>query len=90
MCTFTVDEPHLATCTLTYEEPSRPEGPAWLRMKFINVYPLYSSSSSCVAANVTVIGTYFYDALTNATGVYAFYGVAPEAEGRGAKGREGG
>ena len=34
VCTFTRYEPHIATCTLTFEEPARPEGPAWVRLRF--------------------------------------------------------
>lgn len=68
VCTFTKDVPHTAQCTLTYEEPARPEGPAWLNIRFNKV-----NMPDCVPGAATIVGTYFYDALTNAAGVYSFY-----------------
>ena len=34
VCTLTASDPHLAYCTLTFETPPRPEGPAWVRIRF--------------------------------------------------------
>jgi len=74
VCTFNPEQPHVATCTLTYEVPLRPEGPAWLQISFDNVTRAVPSdpSSACTAGSISMIGTYFYDALTNDAGVYAF------------------
>ena len=68
VCTFNPEAAHAATCTLTYETPLRPEGPAWLQLNFDDV-----SGSPCRAGRISMIGTYFYDALTNDAGVYAFH-----------------
>ena len=58
----------MATCTLTFEYPLRPEGPAWLQLNFEDV----AGAPQCVPGRISMIGTYFYDALTNDAGVYAF------------------
>jgi hypothetical protein len=105
VCTLTVDEPHKATCTLTFEDPPRDEGPAWVEIRFRDLAlpeagtaaataagggglvgdaskRKRSSAGSdddggdgamCVASSATIVGTYFYDALTNDAGVYSFY-----------------
>ena len=75
ICVLTPDAPHDATCTLTYETPLRPEGPAWLKIRF-RVAPSHANRSLCVASGATLVGTYFYDALTNDAGVYAFQAAA--------------
>ena len=62
----------MATCTLTFEYPLRPEGPAWLQLNFEEVHRS-GILPDCTAGRVSMIGTYFYDALTNDAGVYAFY-----------------
>lgn len=72
VCTFTWDEPHTATCSLTFETPARAEGPAWVTVRFVGVAAV-SPGAPCVASVAVVVGTYFYDALTNDAGVYSFY-----------------
>ena len=95
VCTFTVDRPHTATCTLTFEDPPRAEGPAWVEIRFRDLVPQQQGgkprekqqlavekgssdggdgvAGECVAQTATIVGTYFYDALTNDAGVYSFY-----------------
>ena len=72
MCTFNPEAPQVATCTLTFEYPLRPEGPAWLQLNFEDVDCADAACTRCRAGRVSMIGTYFYDALTNDAGVYAF------------------
>mmetsp|Transcript_45688 Transcript_45688/g.75605 ORF Transcript_45688/g.75605 Transcript_45688/m.75605 type:complete len:208 (-) Transcript_45688:291-914(-) len=72
VCTLTTDEPHVAFCTLTWEEPSRPEGPAWLNIRFKAM-----TEPACTPTAATIVGTYFYDFATNAAGVYSFYARVP-------------
>ena len=72
VCALVRDEPHHATCTLTFETPTRPEGPAWLSIRFGKV-SASSPAGPCRASEASLLGTYFYDALTNDAGVYAFY-----------------
>lgn len=69
VCSFNPEAAHVATCTLTFEFPLRPEGPAWLQLFFENVT---GSSPHCTPGRVSILGTYFYDALTNDAGVYRF------------------
>mmetsp|Transcript_60089 Transcript_60089/g.82315 ORF Transcript_60089/g.82315 Transcript_60089/m.82315 type:complete len:105 (-) Transcript_60089:409-723(-) len=80
VCTLTTDEPHVATCTLTFEEPDRLEGPAWVRMVFRDVASQEDTELDgplvCIAPKATIVGTYFYDANTNDAGVYSFYATA--------------
>lgn len=72
LCTLTRDQPHTATCALTFETPLiAGEGPAWVSVNFNGL--VAAADSSCVASRATIVGTYFYDALTDAAGVYAFY-----------------
>ena len=99
VCTLTVDLPHRAVCTLTFEDPPRDEGPAWVEILFRDLTVVDSGLRSastiegpsrsrteggrggggggggeeCVAHSATIVGTYFYDALTNNAGVYSFY-----------------
>lgn len=81
LCTYTNDEPHIATCTLTYEEPARLQGPALITIRFRDVTLAPSSSSlpagTCVAGSATIIGNYFYDSQMVAAGVYSFYAEGP-------------
>jgi len=82
VCALSPDEPHHATCTLTFESPARPEGPAWLSIHF-DVVPssspsTWSSSASgaagaCETVGANLVGTYFYSAQTNDAGVYNFH-----------------
>ena len=77
VCVLTRDQPHRATCTLTFETPKRPEGPAWVALTFRKVARCGAPhADACCAAQATIVGTYFYDALTNDAGVYAFYASA--------------
>lgn len=69
VCSFNPEAPHVATCTLTFEFPLRPEGPAWLQLFFENVT---GTPPHCTPGRVSILGTYFYDALTNDAGVYRF------------------
>eukprot|EP00404_Azadinium_spinosum_P000849 CAMPEP_0180415716 /NCGR_PEP_ID=MMETSP1036_2-20121128/70_1 /TAXON_ID=632150 /ORGANISM="Azadinium spinosum, Strain 3D9" /LENGTH=603 /DNA_ID=CAMNT_0022420541 /DNA_START=70 /DNA_END=1882 /DNA_ORIENTATION=- len=74
VCTFSQDEPHTATCTLTYEEPARPQGPAWVKATFSGLRSTQEDEGAfrCVAERVSVIGSYPYSALTDSAGIYAF------------------
>ena len=76
-CTYTVDEPHVASCTLTYREPPDAMGPALVTLRFRNVT---LSEGVCVPAAATIIGNYFFDSRQHAAGVYSFY--APASPGR--------
>merc|ERR1719401_1282024 len=77
LCTYTEDDPHVATCTLTYEEPARLQGPALITIRFRNVVPASHTSNvprgTCVGQSATIIGNYFYDSEMVAAGVYSFY-----------------
>jgi len=73
VCTFTHDQPHVATCSLTYEEPARPEGPAWLQVSF-SQFEHSASSDQCIARHISTIGAFPYSHETSAAGVYAFDG----------------
>lgn len=68
LCTLTRDAPHTAICSLTFETPERPEGPAWMQLLWREF-----EATTCVPAAATIVGAYFYDALTNDAGVYSFY-----------------
>eukprot|EP00746_Dinoflagellata_sp_MGD_P089485 gnl/MRDRNA2_/MRDRNA2_35318_c0_seq2.p1 gnl/MRDRNA2_/MRDRNA2_35318_c0~~gnl/MRDRNA2_/MRDRNA2_35318_c0_seq2.p1 ORF type:complete len:149 (-),score=15.02 gnl/MRDRNA2_/MRDRNA2_35318_c0_seq2:71-517(-) len=80
LCTYTKDEPHIATCTLTYEEPARLQGPALITIRFKNVVPAAPNSGlpndSCIAGSATIVGNYFYDSEMVAAGAYSFYAPA--------------
>ena len=69
VCGTAVDRPKVATCTLTYEEPARPEGPAWVEIRFDDVN---FDGEKCAPSKATIVGTYFYDYLTSDAGVYIF------------------
>ena len=69
VCTITRDAPLLATCTLTFEEPARPEGPALVQLRFNEAEP-----PLCEPQAVTVVGSYFFGGATNDSGTYSFYG----------------
>ena len=71
VCGFARERPHEATCTLTFETPARPEGPAWLLLRFTRV--VATANGACVGAAASITGTYFYDGLTNDAGVYVFH-----------------
>ena len=73
VCGMAADRPKVATCTLTYEEPARPEGPAWVEIRFDEVN---FDGRACVPSTATIIGTYFYDFLTSDAGVYVFSATA--------------
>lgn len=73
VCTFSRDQPHVATCSLTYEEPARPEGPAWLQVSF-SQFEYSLNSDQCIARHISTIGAFPYSHETSAAGVYAFDG----------------
>lgn len=79
VCALARGTPHEAVCTLTFEEPLRPEGPAWLSVRFRSV-ARDPKLSSCRAAEATFVGSYPYDALTHDAGVYVFYSHATVRE----------
>jgi len=72
VCGLAHDDPHRATCTLTFETAARPEGPAWLRIYFEKVAAA-AAGAACRAQEATLVGTYFFDAFTNDAGVYVFH-----------------
>jgi hypothetical protein len=77
LCTYTKDDAHTATCTLTYEEPARKQGPALVTIRFRDVKSASSANNlpegSCTAASATIVGNYFYDSEMVAAGAYSFY-----------------
>eukprot|EP00308_Calcidiscus_leptoporus_P026281 CAMPEP_0119394828 /NCGR_PEP_ID=MMETSP1334-20130426/130915_1 /TAXON_ID=127549 /ORGANISM="Calcidiscus leptoporus, Strain RCC1130" /LENGTH=132 /DNA_ID=CAMNT_0007418185 /DNA_START=150 /DNA_END=548 /DNA_ORIENTATION=- len=72
-CTYTTDEPHTGTCTLTFQEPPKKVGPALVSIHLRDVAPV---DGVCIAASATIVGNYFYDSRQVAAGVYAFYAPA--------------
>ena len=50
-CALTAGEPHLAFCTLTFEKPLRPEGPAWVRIRFSQLS--LDKAGRCIAGSST-------------------------------------
>ena len=72
VCAFNPETPHVATCSLTFEYPLRPEGPGLLQLFFENVT---GSVPHCTPGRVSILGTYFFDALTDDAGVYRFEAV---------------
>ena len=79
VCYLSRFSPHVATCTLTFEEPARPEGPAWVQVTFDRVFA-NPKTGRCESAHATVIGTYFYEYSTSAAGVYVFYATPMPSE----------
>ncbi len=57
-------------------------GPAWVQLRFKDVKR--TSRGRCVAGAATIVGTYFYDALTNDAGVYSFYATAAGSDSQAA------
>ena len=61
--------PLIAHCALTFEEPARPQGPAWVQLQLNNAAP-----PLCEPQAVTVVGTYLFGEATADAGVYSYYG----------------
>lgn len=80
LCTYTEDEPHTASCTLTYEVPHRAQGPAFITIRFKDVQLASRRSGhpeeTCLAGAATITGNYFYDSEMVAAGAYSFYAPA--------------
>jgi len=76
-CSFSGDEPHVLTCTLTFEEPARAQGPAWVTARFheVELVSLDGGPPSCVAKSITIIGSYPFSSVTDNAGIYAMSGV---------------
>ena len=71
LCTFTDLEPNVAHCSLTFEEPHVPEGPAWVRAVF-DTSSRSGGSGYAIPSRVSVTGTYFYWMGKGDAGVYSF------------------
>lgn len=69
VCTLTRDMPLVAHCSLTFEEPARPQGPAWVQVQLNKAEP-----PLCEPQAVTVVGTYLFGEATDDAGVYSYYG----------------
>lgn len=81
VCGLGADSPLRAHCALTFEDPWTPEGPAWIEMRF---QATRDATGDCVATSATIVGTYFYDALTSNAGM-----PAPGVRKGGLEGRKG-
>jgi len=77
VCTFSDDQLHVATCTLTFEEPARAQGPAWVTAKFYDVkgVSVDGEPERCIAGSITVIGSYPFSSVTDDAGIYAMRAV---------------
>merc|ERR1712129_267132 len=77
VCTFSEEETHAATCTLTFEEPNRAQGPAWVTAKFrdVKLVPAEEGLPNCIAQGVTIIGSYPFSSVTDDAGIYVMNAV---------------
>jgi NAD(P)H dehydrogenase (quinone) len=77
VCTFSEDQLHVATCTLTFEEPARVQGPAWVTAKFhdVKMVSVGDRPPTCIAASITIIGSYPFSSVTDDAGIYAMRAV---------------
>jgi len=72
VCTVTDLLPNEAHCSLTYEIPHRPEGPAWVRAIFDETGR--QEEDGCIPKRVSIIGTYFFWNGKGDAGVYSLDG----------------
>ena len=69
VCTLTRESPLVAHCALTFEEPARPQGPAWVQVQLTKALP-----PSCEPQALTVVGAYLFGQVTEDAGIYSYYG----------------
>jgi len=68
VCAFADDQPLTATCTLTQEDPARPQGPALVTARFQDVK---TSGQGCVPHSIRLIGSYPFSSVTDDAGIYS-------------------
>merc|ERR1712083_189769 len=75
LCTYTEDQPHVATCTLT--RAPHLKGPAVVTIRFKEVVPAGVDSNvpagTCIGSTATITGNYLFDSRMPVAGTYSFY-----------------